>query len=83
MGCPVASDPAAFPATDPMFCTQNRDISPATGGQWHVAARSKHTGGVNAAFGDGSVRFYSSNIDRAAWSALCTIAGGEVVNAEQ
>lgn len=82
-GCPVASDPAAFPATHPMFCTQNRDISAATGGQWHVAARSNHTGGVNAAFGDGSVRFYSSNIDRAVWSALCTIAGSEVANADQ
>ena len=82
-GCPPAGDPAAFPATDPMFCTQDRNIDPVTGGRWNAAARSNHTGGVNAAFGDGSVRFYSSNIDRAVWSALCTIAGGEVANAEQ
>jgi prepilin-type N-terminal cleavage/methylation domain-containing protein/prepilin-type processing-associated H-X9-DG protein len=82
-GCPLATDAAALPATDPMFCTQDRNIDPATGGRWQVAARSRHTGGVNAAFGDGSVRFYSSNIDRVVWSALCTIAGGEVANADQ
>ena len=82
-GCPPAGDPAALPATDPMFCTQDRNIDPVTGGRWQVAARSNHTGGVNAAFGDGSVRFYSNNIDRVVWSALCTIAGGEVANADQ
>jgi prepilin-type N-terminal cleavage/methylation domain-containing protein/prepilin-type processing-associated H-X9-DG protein len=82
-GCPPAGDPAALPATDPMSCTQDRNIDPVTGGRWQVAARSNHTGGVNAAFGDGSVRFYSSNIDRGVWSALCTIAGGEVANADQ
>lgn len=82
-GCPLATDPAAFPSTDPMFCTQNRDISPTTGGQWQVAARSSHTGGVNTAFGDGSVRFFSQSIDRVVWSALCTISGGEVVNSDQ
>ena len=81
-GCPLATDPAAFPSTDPMFCTQNRDISATTGGQWQVAARSQHTGGVNTAFGDGSVRFFSSSTDRVVWSALCTIAGSEVVNAD-
>lgn len=81
-GCPVASDPAAFPNTHPMFCTQDRNVSPTAGGQWQVAARSQHTGGVNTAFGDGSVRFFSSSTDRVVWSALCTIAGGEVVNAD-
>ena len=79
-GCPVSSDPAAFPSTDPMFCTQDRNVSPTTGGQWNAAARSAHTGGVNTAFGDGSVRFYSNSIDRAVWSSLCTIRGGEVAN---
>ena len=82
-GCPLATDPAAFPSTSPMFCTQNRDISATTGGQWQVAARSAHTGGVNTAFADGSVRFFSQSIDRAIWSALCTISGGEVANSEQ
>ncbi len=81
-GCPLATDPAAYPSTHPMFCTQDRNVNPTSGGQWNVAARSLHTGGVNTAFGDGSVRFFSSSTDRAIWSALCTIAGGEVANAD-
>ncbi len=81
-GCPLASDAAAFPSNHAMFCTQNRDVNPSTGGQWQVAARSAHTGGVNTAFGDGSVRFFTSSIDRTTWSALCTMAGGEVANSD-
>lgn len=47
-----------------------------------VAARSRHTGGVQAVLVDGSVQFYSSSIDLATWRALSTIAGGEVVNSQ-
>lgn len=65
-----------------MFCTQDRNIDPATGGQWNAAARSMHTGGVNAAFADGAVRFYSNSIDRSIWQALCSIAGGETASPE-
>jgi prepilin-type N-terminal cleavage/methylation domain-containing protein/prepilin-type processing-associated H-X9-DG protein len=45
----------------------------------YVGARSKHTGGVNAAMADGSVRFVSDGIDLTAWRALGTRAGAEVV----
>ena len=45
-----------------------------------LAARSKHTGGVNAALCDGSVRFFRSEINIATWRALSTSIGGEVVN---
>jgi prepilin-type N-terminal cleavage/methylation domain-containing protein len=45
-----------------------------------LAARSRHTGGVNAANGDGSVRFYANSIAIATWRALSTSQGGEVVN---
>jgi len=41
---------------------------------------SGHTGGVNAAMGDGSVRFYSNTTDLVTLSALCTRAGGEVAS---
>ncbi len=82
MGCPPAGDPAAPPATDPRFCTQNTDANPSTGGQWQVAARSRHTGGVNACMADGSVRFFRDSISQAQWSALCTARGGEVVNTD-
>jgi prepilin-type processing-associated H-X9-DG protein len=40
------------------------------GTDWALAARSRHTGGVNAARADGSVQFYSSSIDPVTWSLL-------------
>jgi prepilin-type processing-associated H-X9-DG protein len=46
--------------------------------QWHSAARSKHTGGVNVGMADGSVRFVPNGITLAAWRAMGTRAGGEV-----
>jgi prepilin-type processing-associated H-X9-DG protein len=46
----------------------------------HVAARSNHTGGVNIALADGSVRFISDSIDLATWRGMGTRAGGEVVS---
>jgi prepilin-type N-terminal cleavage/methylation domain-containing protein/prepilin-type processing-associated H-X9-DG protein len=42
---------------------------------------SYHPGCVNFLFGDGSVRFISSNIDPQVYQHLCTIAGGETVPA--
>jgi prepilin-type N-terminal cleavage/methylation domain-containing protein/prepilin-type processing-associated H-X9-DG protein len=47
-------------------------------GRGFFAARSLHGGGVNAALGDGSVRFFRNSIAPAAWQALGTRAGGEV-----
>jgi prepilin-type processing-associated H-X9-DG protein len=44
----------------------------------HVAARSYHTGGVNALRGDGSVQFVRDTIDMTVWRALATHQGGEV-----
>jgi prepilin-type N-terminal cleavage/methylation domain-containing protein/prepilin-type processing-associated H-X9-DG protein len=45
----------------------------------HAAARSGHSGGVNVGLADGSVRFVTDRIDVAAWQALSTRAGGEVI----
>ena len=43
----------------------------------YTAARSNHSGGVNAAMGDGSVRFFSDTINADTWKALSTTRGGE------
>jgi prepilin-type N-terminal cleavage/methylation domain-containing protein/prepilin-type processing-associated H-X9-DG protein len=45
-----------------------------------AAARSRHSGGVNIAMADGSVRFVTDGVDTTAWRAAGTRAGGEVVN---
>lgn len=44
------------------------------------AARSRHPGGANVSFCDGSVRLISSTIDRTTWHALWTRAGGEITS---
>jgi len=59
---------------DPEKCVRNRN----NGAVW-ASARSNHTGGVNTAFADGSVRFISDSIAPATWAALGTRSGGEVV----
>jgi len=41
-------------------------------------ARSRHTGGVNAALCDGSVRFFRDTVSVETWRALGTASGGEV-----
>jgi prepilin-type processing-associated H-X9-DG protein len=41
--------------------------------------QSNHTGGMNTALWDGSVRFLSANIDPNTWWAACTPAGGETL----
>ncbi len=46
----------------------------------HVAARSKHPGGVMTALADGSVRFFSNTVDIAVWRGVATRAGGESVS---
>jgi prepilin-type N-terminal cleavage/methylation domain-containing protein/prepilin-type processing-associated H-X9-DG protein len=48
-----------------------------------ITARSYHTGGVNALLGDGSVRFVKSTIDGTVWRSLGSVAGGEVISADQ
>jgi len=48
-----------------------------------TAARSRHPGGVNACFCDGSVHFISETIERTTWHAFWTRAGGEVASPVQ
>ncbi len=48
----------------------------------HVA-NSRHPGGVNVMFCDGSVKFIKSTVNLMAWWALGTRAGGEVISSDQ
>jgi len=43
-----------------------------------LGARSKHPGGVNVSYCDGSTHFVSENVDVAVWRAMSTAKGGEV-----
>jgi prepilin-type N-terminal cleavage/methylation domain-containing protein/prepilin-type processing-associated H-X9-DG protein len=45
----------------------------------HKAARSKHSGGVNTVFADGSIHFIRDSIALATWRALGTMNGGDQV----
>jgi prepilin-type N-terminal cleavage/methylation domain-containing protein/prepilin-type processing-associated H-X9-DG protein len=47
-----------------------------------VTSRSYHSGGINALFGDGTVRFIKTTVNSATWRAVGTIGGGEVISAD-
>ena len=50
-----------------------------TGGNvWPRYFGSAHVGGLNAAYGDGSVRFASFNVDATVWMRNCVIDDGQV-----
>jgi prepilin-type processing-associated H-X9-DG protein len=44
--------------------------------------RSKHPGGANFLFADGTVRFISDSVNTAVYQALGTRNGGEVVSVD-
>lgn len=82
---PNSKDPDILPSCDttiPMneppylHCTENYSDADV-----YAAARSFHTGGVNACMADGSVRFVSENIDNLnVWRAINTRQNGETVS---
>jgi prepilin-type N-terminal cleavage/methylation domain-containing protein/prepilin-type processing-associated H-X9-DG protein len=47
-----------------------------------LAASSRHPGGVNVTFADGSVRFVKNTINPFAWFAISTPSRGEVVSSD-
>jgi prepilin-type processing-associated H-X9-DG protein len=65
--------------TPPNFTGTDCDFS-AGGGM--MAARSRHSGGVNTMMGDGSVRFVKSTINQSTWWFIGTKAGGETVSSD-
>jgi prepilin-type N-terminal cleavage/methylation domain-containing protein/prepilin-type processing-associated H-X9-DG protein len=65
------------------FCATgtNDQVMPCTTAatEYYITSRSKHPGGVNVAFGDGSIQFIADSISTDAWRALGSMASGEPV----
>jgi prepilin-type N-terminal cleavage/methylation domain-containing protein/prepilin-type processing-associated H-X9-DG protein len=71
---------AIFCVTEPaqgLPCTGEAGDKPA-----YAGARSRHSGGVNCLFGDGSVRFIKNSISMPTWLAINSANGGEVVSSD-
>ena len=49
----------------------------------YAATRSRHPGGVECLFGDGSVHFIKNSINGPTWIQLGSINGGEVISSDQ
>jgi prepilin-type N-terminal cleavage/methylation domain-containing protein/prepilin-type processing-associated H-X9-DG protein len=55
----------------------------ASEGSEFAGSRSRHPGGVNSLFGDGSVHFMKSGINAYIWVNLGSINAGEVISSDQ
>jgi prepilin-type N-terminal cleavage/methylation domain-containing protein/prepilin-type processing-associated H-X9-DG protein len=62
--------------------SRSRDCTSDSFVNGHIAARSYHSGGVNAAYCDGSVHFIKDSISLVTWRALGSRAGGEIISAD-
>jgi prepilin-type N-terminal cleavage/methylation domain-containing protein/prepilin-type processing-associated H-X9-DG protein len=74
--CPADMGDTGYPAPCSNLGPNTQNAPSAAGA--HVAARSYHSGGVNAARADGSVEFFSDNINLVLWRGLGTRAGNEI-----
>ena len=77
---PNSSAPDLISSTNFFRQTGDPLMPVALGNPQRAAARSRHTGGVNAALCDGSIRFFPNTISLRTWSAMGSMAGGEVGN---
>ena len=83
----VGSSPGTSPPTPGSLC----DSMPAQGllcynqgaqGGEFSGSRSRHPGGVNTLFGDGSVHFIKNSISPMAWVELGSVRAGEVISSD-
>ncbi|WP_337177290.1 DUF1559 domain-containing protein [Paludisphaera sp.] len=61
-------------------CSSSTDTANNTIGAY--SASSRHSGGVNVLFGDGSVKFVKDSVSPQTWWAIATRNGGEVVSSD-
>jgi len=67
------------PKSDKETLAPNRDLpNPTT--NWNRHFGSSHPGGLHAAFGDGSVRFFTFNVDATTWMNLCICDDGQIID---
>jgi prepilin-type processing-associated H-X9-DG protein len=63
---------------DGFFTPNNDPLMPAVAGaRTEAAARSRHPGGVNVSFCDGSADFFTNDIEANIWRAMGTMNGGD------
>ena len=78
LGWPLAGNMHMHVRTPNKFCGHYNGGEET--GDFFVNPSSEHTGGINVALCDGSVRFVSDDIDETAWWALGSANGGEVTS---
>ena len=71
-----------FPPNSVSITTYSTDTFRCHEGDQGLAPTSMHPGGVNVAFGDGSVRFIKTTINLSTWWAIGTRNGGEIVSGD-
>ena len=83
---PLGWDSNSFPASDPACNGAWQSATAPLGCRYAASAKgfvSRHPGGANFLFADGSVRFLKENINHVTYNALGSRNGGEVVSADQ
>src|SRR5262249_51247058 len=87
----IASFGASGPGTSPPSPGSLCDSQPVQGlgcynqgseGAEFAGTRSRHPGGVNTLFGDGSVHFMRKSTSPLTWVQLGSISGGEVISSD-
>jgi prepilin-type processing-associated H-X9-DG protein len=83
-GAPLWLDSGGDTATGTKVQMDWDSVDENDGGPTYMSstASSKHPGGVNALFADGSVHFVKNSVSPVIWRALGSIAGGEVISSD-
>jgi prepilin-type processing-associated H-X9-DG protein len=83
-----STGPGSSPASPGSLCDSQPGqqlgcYNQASEGSEFAGTRSRHPGGVNTLFGDGSVHFMKNSINAMTWVGLGSINGSEVLSSDQ